>query len=193
MQHKQGRGHMQIIIILIIFILTIFTYPAHAEDEMEAKKTGAVSAAEEIIQMRSTLARNFIKPDMEITEETFKNVCGAVAKRVKEIMEKDGYKIRHASAKYRNPVNAATPEEISILETFDRNREIKGQWDIAETDGKKFQRYMKPIFVEDACLACHGPKDKRPQFIIDKYPEDRAYDFKTGDLRGMLEVMFPEN
>src|SRR3990170_160484 len=103
---------MQIIIILTIFILTIFTYPAHAEDEMGAKKTGAVSAAEEIIQMRSTLARNFIKPDMEITEETFKNVCWAVAKKVKEIMEKDGYKIRHASAKNRNSVNVATPEEI---------------------------------------------------------------------------------
>src|SRR3989304_8341652 len=98
----------------IIIILSIFTCPAHAEDEMGAKKTGAVSAAEEIIQMRSTLARNFIKPDMEITEDTFKNVCGAVAKRVKEIMEKEGFKIRHASAKYRNPVNAATPEESSI-------------------------------------------------------------------------------
>lgn len=184
---------MQVIIILIVFILSIFTYPAHARDEIGTKKTGAVSAAEEIIQMRSTLAQNFIKPDMEITEETFKNVCGAVAKRVKEIMEKDGYKIRHASAKYRNPVNAASPEEIKILGIFDRNRDMKGQWDIVESDGKKFQRYMKPIFVEDACLACHGSKDKRPQFIVDKYPEDKAYDFKTGDLRGMVEVMFPEN
>ena len=184
---------MQTIIVITMLILSIFTYPAHAGDEVGKMKAGAVSAAEEIIQMRSTLAQNFIKPDMEITEETFKNVCGAVGKRVKEIMEKDGYKIRHASAKNRNPVNAATPDEISILETFDRNREIKGQWDKAEADGKKFQRYMKPIFVEDACLACHGSKDKRPQFIIDKYPEDSAYDFKTGDLRGMVEVMFPED
>ncbi len=184
---------MQVIIFIAMFVLSIITCPAFAADEVGTKRTGAVSAAEEIIQMRSTLAQNFIRPEMEITEETFKNVCGAVAKRVKEIMEKDGYKIRHASAKYRNPVNAATTEEINILETFDRNREIKGQWDITETDGKKFQRYMKPIFVEDACLACHGSKDKRPQFIIDKYPEDSAYDFNTGDLRGMVEIMFPEN
>jgi hypothetical protein len=79
---------MQVIIILILFILSILTHPAHAGDEVGTKKTVAVSAAEEIIQMRSTLARNFIKPDMEITEETFENVCGAVAKRVKEIMDK---------------------------------------------------------------------------------------------------------
>ncbi|MCC7202334.1 MAG: DUF3365 domain-containing protein [Nitrospirae bacterium] len=184
---------MQVIIISIVFMISFFSLPVHAQEETGSKKPGAISAADEIIQMRSTLAQNFIKPDMEITEETFKNVCGAVAKRVKEIMEKDGYKIRHASAKNRNPVNAATPEEIVILDTFDHNREIKGQWDEVETGGKKFQMYMKPIFVEDACLACHGAKDKRPQFIVDKYPEDRAYDFRTGDLRGMVEVMFGEN
>jgi len=184
---------MQVIIFSILFIISLLSIPVHAQDEAAGKKAGATSAAEEIIQMRSNLAQTFIKPDMEITEDTFKNVCGAVARRVKEIMEKEGFKIRHAALKYRNPVNAATPDEISILETFDRNREIKGQWDLTETDGRKFQRYMKPIFVEDACLACHGPKDKRPQFIVDKYPEDRAYEFKTGDLRGMVEVMFPEN
>ncbi len=184
---------MQVIIISILFIISFLSLPAHAQDEPAGKKSGAISSAEEIIQMRSSLAQNFIKPDMEITEETFKSVCGAVAKRVKEITEKEGFKIRHASAKYRNPVNAATPEEISILETFDRNREIKGQWDRVETDGKRFQRYMQPIFVEDACLACHGPKEKRPQFIIDKYPDDSAYDFKAGDLRGMIEVILQEN
>src|SRR3970040_752954 len=180
------KGFVALTLGLLILPVNIW-----ADEALEERRASAITAADEIINMRSSLAQAFIKPDMEITEETFKNVCGAVAKRVKEIMEKDGYKIRHASAKYRNSVNAATPEEISILETFDRNREIKGQWDIAETDGKKFQRYMKPIFVEDACLACHGPKDKRPQFIVDKYPEDRAYDFKTGDLRGMVEGMSP--
>ncbi|MCC6544255.1 MAG: DUF3365 domain-containing protein [Nitrospirae bacterium] len=184
---------MQAITLVIMFVISIITCPAFAGDDVGKMKTGAVAAAEEIIQMRSTLAQEFIKPDMEITEETFKNVCGAVGKRVKEIMENDGYKIRHASAKNRNPANAAAPDEVNILETFDHNREIKGQWDIVDTDGKKFQRYMKPIFVEDACLACHGPKDKRPQFIVDKYPNDSAYDFKTGDLRGMVEVMFRDD
>ncbi len=184
---------MQVIIISILFVVSLLSVTAYAQDETADKKSGVVSAAEEIIHMRSTLAQNFIKPDTEITEETFKSVCGAVATRVKEIMEKDGYKIRHASSKYRNPVNAATQEEIGILETFDRNREIKGQWDVVETGGKKFHRYMKPIFVEEACLACHGQKEKRPGFIIDRYPEDKAYDFKTGDLRGMIEVMFSED
>lgn len=180
---------MQVIIALTLFILSVFSRPALAQDDLDAKKARAVSAAEEIVQMRSTLARNFIKPGIEITEETFKNVCGAVAKRVKEIVETEGFKIRHAAAKYRNPVNAATLEEIRTLAEFDRNRNLNNKWDTVEVDGKRYQRYMKPMFVEDACLACHGPKDKRPQFIAEKYLDDRAYDFKAGDLRGMIAIM----
>ncbi|HZX49026.1 MAG TPA: hypothetical protein VFF47_07405, partial [Nitrospirota bacterium] len=70
------------VIIIIMFIVSIFSCNAYAGGESGEKKAGAVLAAEEIIQMRSTLAQDFIKPDMEITEETFKNVCGAVGKRV---------------------------------------------------------------------------------------------------------------
>jgi len=159
---------------------------------METKRNRAVSVAEEIIQLRNTLARNFIKPDMEISEETFKNVCGAVSKRVKEIVETEGFKIRHAAVKYRNPGNAATRAEIDLIESFDKNREMVDRWDTVEVEGKRFLRYTRPIFVEEACLACHGPREKRPRFIIEKYPEDRAYDFKKGDLRGIISVMFQE-
>lgn len=183
---------MQVIIALTVLILSIFSRPVLGQEDLEAKKARAVSAAEEIVQMRSALARNFIKPDIEITEETFMNVCGAVAKRVKEIVETEGFKIRHAAAKYRNSVNAATPAEIKILGEFDKNRDMKDKWDVFETDSKRYRRYMKPIFAEETCLACHGPKEKRPQFIIEKYPDDRAYDFKVGDLRGMVEVMVQE-
>lgn len=162
-----------------------------ADEVLEERKASAITAADEIINMRSSLAQAFIKPDMEITEETFKNVCGAVGKRVKEISEKEGFKIRHAAIKNRNPNFAASPDEVNILETFDKNRGKREVWDMLEMEGKRYNRYMRPIFVEAACTACHGPKDKRPQFIVEKYPNDKAFDFNVGDLRGMIEVMFP--
>src|SRR3989304_1871187 len=61
---------------------------AHREDN-------AAANAEEIIDMRSRLAKT-IEPGSEVTEETFRKVCGAVAKRVKEISESEGVKIRYA-------------------------------------------------------------------------------------------------
>lgn len=68
---------------------------------------------------------------------------------------------------------------------------INYNW-VHTSQGRRYLCYMRPIFVEEACLACHGPKNKRPRFIIEKYPDDKAYDFKVGDLRGMIEIMVRE-
>ncbi len=191
LKSRSKKGFCSIIIFALVVSFTAYLpFIAIAGENSEEKKSRAVSITDEIIQMRSGLAQTFIKPDSEITEDIFKNVCGAVGKRVKEISEKEGFMIRHAALKNRNPANAAKAEEIKLLEEFDKNRSLKDRWDTAEIGGKKYMRYSKPIFVEDACLSCHGSKDKRPKFIIEKYPNDRAYDFKKGDLRGMIEVMF---
>lgn len=43
-----------------------------------------------------------------------------------------------------------------------------------------------------SCLACHGMKTSRPNFVKESYPDDRAFEFKVGDLRGMYAVFIPE-
>lgn len=156
-----------------------------------AAETDEPAYAEEIISMRSSLAKTFVLPGAEVNEDTFKKVCGAVGKRVKEINEKGEVKIRHAAVKYRNPVNAATPEEEAIIERFAKEPGLKEISGAFEKDGKRFSRYTRPIYVESACLACHGEADARPAFIKAKYPDDKAYGFKTGDLRGIISVITP--
>lgn len=37
-------------------------------------------------------------------------------------------------------------------------------------------------------MACHGTKTSRPAFVKQNYPDDKAFDFKVGDLRGMYAV-----
>src|SRR3989337_4501910 len=103
--------------IFLVFFAVISISTGVLAEETDGKKSKAVAITDEIINMRSSLAQAFIKPDMEITEETFKNVCGAVGKRVKEISEKEGFKIRHAAVKNRKPNFAASPDEVKILET----------------------------------------------------------------------------
>ncbi len=165
---------------------------AHGEDvPIKQKKTRAAENAAEIVKMRSSLARTFIKTDTVVTEETFKSVCGAVAKRVKEIAEKEGFTVRHASAKNRNPANAATAAELVLIDRFTTEPGVKELQDETLVNGKRFFRHTLPIYVEDACLSCHGAKEKRPDFIRTKYPEDKAYDFKTGDLRGIISILVP--
>ncbi|MBI4949932.1 MAG: DUF3365 domain-containing protein [Deltaproteobacteria bacterium] len=167
----------------------IILYSAGAA--LAAEQADSPAYAEEIISMRSSLAKAFVMPGAEVNEDTFRKVCGAASKRVKEINEKGDVKIRHAATKYRNPVNAATPEEAAITERFAKEPDLKEVSDSFEKDGKKFSRYTRPIYVESACLACHGEKDARPEFVKAKYPDDKAYGFKTGDLRGIISVISP--
>jgi hypothetical protein len=61
-----------------------------------------------------------------------------------------------------------------------------------ELDGRPGLRYLRQIRVDAACLARHGPKDRRPEFVEQRYPDDRAYDFDVGDLRGLYSVFIPD-
>lgn len=165
--------------------------PALASEVMNTPEEKAMAAADEIITMRSDLAREFIEPGAVIDEETFKKVCGAVGKRAKDISEKTGLKIRHAATKNRNPVNAADGRERAIIEKFESDKNLAEIWEDFESEGKPYKRYTRPIFIEQACLACHGSKESRPEFIKTKYPEDKAHGFSEGDLRGIISVTVP--
>lgn len=147
-------------------------------------------AADEIIAMRSSLAKEFIKPGAIITPDTFKKVCGAVGARVKELSA-GGLEVRHAAVKYRNPANAATGQEAALMERFAADRGLTSVIDEFERGAKSWESVTLPIYVEQACLACHGDRDTRPDFIAEKYPEDRAFGFKEGDLRGIITVAAP--
>ena len=55
--------------------------------------------------------------------------------------------------------------------------------------------FYKPIMLQQMCASCHGSKSKDIQPSVWKaintlYPLDMAYDFKTGDLRGMWHITF---
>ena len=62
----------------------------------------------------------------------------------------------------------------------------------AEQEGQPGFRYYRRIIVEGSCLACHGARESRPQFVKDGYPDDRAYNFEAGDLRGVYSVFIAD-
>lgn len=174
--------------LIALCALALFTTPSIANDPTD--KIRAI--AEEITEMRSNLAKTFVKDNSTITEETFQNVCGAVGKRVNELTEKEALIIRHVSAKNRNPKNTPTAEEAAFIFTFEGDKSLKRYRDAIEKNGVTYNRFIAPIYIEQACLACHGEKKARPEFIATKYPNDKAYGFKTGDLRGIIIVLAPK-
>ncbi|MFZ5875896.1 MAG: Tll0287-like domain-containing protein [Nitrospirota bacterium] len=179
------------VVALVLIVVGAAGSPAGLAADADQKKVRAQEIAHELLSLRSALARTFISADTEVTEQTFQRVCAPVGARAKELAAQEGIVIRQTAIKNRNPAHAATLSEVAVLEGFLKDPAKQDQWDQIEMDGKSYQRYMRRIDVEEPCLRCHGPKTSRPEFLAKKYPEDKAFDFGVGDLRGAIVVMVP--
>ncbi len=159
-----------------------------------AQLAKAVESVEYLDQLRRGLAASLAgSPPAAVDAETFKQVCRPVAVQAQALAQENGWQVKQIAQKYRNPEHAPDNLHATMaLARFQRDPELIGFWDREVLDGQRGIRYYRRINVEASCLACHGPKDSRPAFIVSKYPQDRAYDFKVGDLRGMYAVFIPQ-
>lgn len=152
-----------------------------------------VQEIESLDAMRSGLASSLEGSTEVPTLQTMKEVCRPVGMRAMQLSQEHGWQVKQFAKKYRNPDHApGDPHDQMALAKFDQDPELIGFWGRATIDGQPGTRYYRRIDVEASCLACHGLKDRRPQFVKDGYPQDLAYDFNVGDLRGMYAVFIPD-
>jgi hypothetical protein len=153
----------------------------------------AVVEVEQLDQMRIALASTLEGVSDEPTIETMKEVCKPVGMRAMAIGKDNGWQVRQVATKFRNPDHApAGPQDSQVIDLFARHPEITGLWEPATTAQGAGLNYYRRINVEASCLACHGTRDSRPGFVKANYPNDKAFNFKPGDLRGMYAVYLPE-
>jgi hypothetical protein len=149
----------------------------------------AVKEIEALNTLRSTLAASFSgKPD----QSTFAQVCKPVGAQAKRLAEENGWVVAQMAERYRNPGNKLDSEALLAYKIMEDSPKLMGMWIRTEMDGVRGDRYFRRIVVEPACLACHGAKAGRPQFVVDGYPHDHAYGFEVGDLRGVYSVFMPD-
>lgn len=116
-------------------------------------------------------------------------VCQTEAPLIaKDVGKKQGVKIGRTSFKLRNPKNAP-PRWTSRFVKKKTNTE-----EFVRLGGGTLGVLM-PIFVQEKCLTCHGPKEQIPadvqKALTGFYPEDHATGFEKGDLRGWFWVEVP--
>ncbi|MEJ2104040.1 MAG: DUF3365 domain-containing protein [Ignavibacteriaceae bacterium] len=109
-----------------------------------------------------------------------------------------GIFIRRVSFKNRNPNNYPDDFEKKVLNKFEmlkKNNELDDKTDYSEIvkEGEfTYLRYLKPIVIQAECLNCHGTKDAMmpevKELIANKYPEDKAFGYTIGDLRGAVSI-----
>lgn len=141
-------------------------------------------------EMRESLAATI--DTAAVDKRTFKRVCKPVGQRAKQLGADRGWDVQQLAKKYRNPAHEPDEEARRLHEEFATSSELTERWIRTTRNDREGWRYARRITVQPSCMACHGPKEERPEFVKNGYPEDRAYGFEEGDLRGIYSVFVPD-
>jgi hypothetical protein len=185
-------------LMMSVSLVTIGWYPAPASAAPIIPNPNelvqVVQEIESLDAMRSGLAASLEGSTEVPTMQTMKEVCRPVGMRAMQLSQEHGWQVKQVAKKYRNPDHApGNLHDQMALAKFNQEPELIGFWDRETLDKQLGTRYYRRMDVEASCLACHGLKDRRPQFVKDGYPHDLAYDFNVGDLRGMYAVFIPDD
>ncbi|MCS7053200.1 MAG: DUF3365 domain-containing protein [Ignavibacterium sp.] len=191
--------------ILIKKILFIFIFSLLITSACDTKDKQQVS--EEIKAELRTNAKNFLDTlkSILISKIQEDGIVGAVAvcsdtaqSFTKEYGENKGLIVKRVSLKNRNPNNYPDSYEENVLKSFQHlvesnpNSKNFEHFELVNRNSHRVVRYLKPIFIQAECLNCHGSREqmiKEVQEIIkSRYPDDRAINYKIGDLRGAISI-----
>ncbi len=106
--------------------------------------------------------------------------------------------VSRVALRTRNETNSPDDFELAVLEKFIK-MQSEGELtdtteyaEVIEENGSKFVRYLKPIIMAAPCLNCHGSENQIgnevSELIYSIYPNDKARDFRIGDVRGALSI-----
>lgn len=113
------------------------------------------------------------------------------------VSQKFAAEVRRVSQRTRNPRNAPSARETSMLEGF-QSQLAAGESPrpaIIRTNNEVF--YYAPIMINTPlCLICHGEPRRdmaaeTTQLLRKLYPDDQATGYQLNDLRGMWVVKLP--
>lgn len=151
-----------------------------------------VESVERMNTLRERLAATFLhEGGPEADAETFAEVCHPVGRQARQLAEDHGWTVRQMAVRYRNPAHRPDEEARAAHRMMERHPELRGFWVRDTVQERRGVRYFRRITVRAACLECHGRKEERPAFVRERYPEDRAYGFERGDLRGVYSIFVP--
>jgi methyl-accepting chemotaxis protein len=178
-------------ILLIIVIFFSFNSYAISENVDKARKT-----ARQLLAMRGYMAT--LAPYVSFSKESINRWAATPAfsgaQVAKKVSNNEGFYLKQTAKNYRNPLNIPNKNEIKMIELIQKDN-LKEYWSIGRHDGVKSILYGLRLNVKKTCLKCHGvPGKDIPEKLYKKLFEDygdKAFNFKEGDLRGIISVAIP--
>lgn len=163
---------------------------------LEAAKKEALAAAGAYMKdLKSILVAEIQKNG----PESAVGVCSDTAQKfTRRYSANKGMDIRRVSFMNRNEVNIPDQSETMWLKEFE-NMMRDGSFNkdtslyrVERSGNDRMLHLVKPILLAEECVVCHGSEEQIPEgikkIIAEKYPNDKAKNFKPGDLRGAVTV-----
>ena len=128
------------------------------------------------------------QPQINQKGKGFKGFIPAIfGKRVGDkLFKKTGIVIKQTSLKFRGEYNKPDDFEASVLKRLETAQKGNTYFEEKKFGDTRVLRYMVPLYIEKACLSCHGdPAGERD--ISGRIKEG----YKEGDMRGAISVIVP--
>jgi len=192
--HRRSLGwrYLWFLSLLIVIILTLNFFWSSARlrrSEFSHLRIKAAALTEQFMSMRLFVAENQHRiSDDGAGNFEFKHLNPAEAgKGIDDILAgRTLYIIKQTRLNARNPENLPDAFEREALGKFAENPELSELYTEYRMDGKQVFRYVTPIFLEQACLTCHGEPAGEPD--VAGFPREGL---RAGELVGAISVLIP--
>jgi len=178
---------------LLLFLLVGYKTYEQYHQIQDAQKlivlNESQSLANFISAFRQTYQDVFISNHIDVTEKTINflpvKTISEISDRFSSSVHGDVV-IRTVSDRPRNMDNMANDFELEMIQYFKDHPKKKQNF----LKKDKTFYYTEPLIIQESCLQCHGKREDAIQSVRDKYAT--AYDYKLGDIRGLLNIKINE-
>ncbi|HDP79571.1 MAG TPA: DUF3365 domain-containing protein [Spirochaetes bacterium] len=183
---------------LLILILSLFMlYWAHrvsrehAQDLMSRQASIALEFNLAILsyvgnyvrpELVRKLGKGYFMPETMSTSYISRSVFEKVQEKFPDFI------IRFASDNPRNPINAATSEELEIINYFRQNRNAARVSRVMILNGRRYLALFNPRWLQKDCMRCHGNPKDAPAELIRRYGNTASFNRLIDDLAGLDTV-----
>lgn len=181
-------------IVALVLTLDLFVrYQRISDEQLQEQITDIHTIRAMLMSMRRIYHKQFIESGLPVDGKTVgflpAHALGRISKDYPN-WDNSGISFNNVSDRPRNPDNQADRFELEAMDWFRANSTVAEQIKtIKDDNGIGWIHYTAPIWIEPYCLQCHGNAANAPESIRQAYPN--AYDYKVGDLRGLLSIKLP--
>lgn len=177
------------IIFSLVQLNFFWTHRQNEKTEFAKLREKAQVLALQFIAMRSFIAQNQDRINFDSAgnfEFKYLNPA-AVGRGVGNIFNQlSDYSVKQTRLQARNPANEPDDFERAALVRFAEKPDLQEYYDLDVVNGDKIFRYLVPLYVEPACLSCHGG----PAGDLDVAGFAKE-GLREGDLAGAISISVP--